>query len=150
MQYSLDTSGFSYVSVMDAGLGVAAGGVVPMIAEHYLGQWAAAPDFVRENPTYVAAAIGAATCIPLYFWRGLGPAVIGVAAAIIYGLSGVIAGWLEAAPSIPGAVEGLRGGRAMGMLQATPAPRRMGLRWGTPKGMSGIQLARRGFQGARF
>ena len=114
-QRKFSTSGTSYLSLADAGLGAAAGFLVPVIADKALQAWTGAPTFVSENRKMVAAGLGIAVAIPVYMWRGLAPAIIAAAMALMYGVSDQVTTWvndLSGAPSV-----GRLGGRSMGLLQ---------------------------------
>jgi len=115
MQYRIDTTGWSHVSLMDAALGAGVGFGVPVLADHLMASMSAPPAWMSEYRPQLAAVSGLAAAIPLYFWRGFGPAVIAGMVSIAYGLNDLIQDYLAAAP-----VQGIQASRAMGVLSASP------------------------------
>jgi len=114
-QRKFSTSGTSYLSLADAGLGAAAGFLVPVIADKALQAWTGAPTFVSENRKMVAAGLGIAVAIPVYMWRGLAPAIIAAAMALVYGVGDQVTTWVNEIGS--GAQMGRLPSRSMGLLQ---------------------------------
>ncbi|MCK9355560.1 MAG: hypothetical protein M0R22_00195 [Dehalococcoidia bacterium] len=116
-QRKFSTSGTSYLSLADAGLGAAAGFLVPVVANKFMESWTTKPTFVADNQSMVAAAIGVAVAIPVYYWRGLAPAIIAAAMALVYGIGPQITTWVnELGQSGFGGAQ-MGSGRAVGLLQ---------------------------------
>lgn len=141
MQYEMDTSGWSHVSLMDAGLGVAAGFAVPIVAETVMAKISNLPPWMGSYRPQLAAAVGLAASVPLYFWRGFGPAVIGGMMSIAYGLADLISDYLGDSS----ATAGIRASRAMGVISASPRRRLSG-----GNRLSGIRAQSPQFQGTSF
>lgn len=117
-QRKFSTSGTSYLSLADAGLGAAAGFLVPVIASKVLDAWTTRPAFVTENQRMVAAAVGVAVAIPVYYWRGLAPAIIAAAMALVYGVGDQVTTWVnQIGDSVSATSAGRLGARNMGLLQ---------------------------------
>jgi hypothetical protein len=149
MQYQLDTSGFSHVSLLDAALGIGTGMLAPMLAEAGLSRLSNPPAWVTQYQPQLAACAGLAVSVPLYFWRGFAPAVIGGMLSIAYGLNDLIQDYLAAGGA---SVAGIRASRAMGVIQASPQTR-VRKQLGARRGLAGVRggLGRaQAFQGTTF
>jgi hypothetical protein len=155
-QKKLDMSGTSRMSLLDAALGIGAGLVVPFAAGKAIDKWVKPNEpthWSHEYALQLAAGVGIITAIPIYYFRGLGPALIAGGCALTYGLAPWVSSWLDSLGTGSGATEGALASRAaLGRLQAA-RQRAMG-RLGAPP--SGRQQAQAGgalagdFQGTAF
>ena len=114
-QRKFNTSGTSYLSLADAGLGAAAGFLVPVVANRLIEAWTDRPAFVTENRKMVAAAVGIVVAVPVYMWRGLAPAIIAASMALLYGVGDSVTTWVNELGNT--AFGQIGGGRPVGLLQ---------------------------------
>ena len=90
------TFGIDQALMIDTGLGLGAGVVVPALVEYQLlPRWTTAPDFVTENHKIVAAGVGVILAVPLAMYRGMGPALIAGLGALLYGVGSYVQEWLS-------------------------------------------------------
>lgn len=96
IQKNFDVSGTSRLSLADAGLGAAAGFLVPVIANRLIASYGSSVEFLsdEQNRQMVSAAAGIVVAIPLYFWRGMAPAMVAAVTAILYGVGGYVTDWV--------------------------------------------------------
>ncbi len=125
----MNYTGRSSVSLMDAGIGAVAGIGVPMATKALLDRYAPASwSSVADYHAELGGVAGLLLAIPMYYWRGMGLAVITAACAVIYGGGSLVGRYLgdalpEAAVTDP-AVGRLAGRRRR--LAALTAGRRTG------------------------
>jgi hypothetical protein len=126
-QRNFDMSGTSRLSLADAGLGAAAGFLVPVITEKLITQYAGTNEFLADasNKRMVAAAAGIVVAIPLFYWRGMAPALVAAAIALVYGVGGYIQNWVTGLGA-EGAPAQLGRGRSVGLLQQAARQRQLG------------------------
>jgi len=132
-QRNFDMSGTSRLSLADAGLGAAAGFLVPVITEKLIAEYATTTEFFTnaesgaKNKRLVAAAAGIAVAIPLYYWRGFAPALVAAAIALVYGAGSYVQGWVTGLGTSSTAAMGRLGaGRQVGLLQQAARQRQLG------------------------
>lgn len=123
-QKKIILSGESRVSVLDVGLGAAAGLAVPYGARYALAMYAPADMvWLREWSGELGAVAGMGASVALGAWRGMAPAVIGFVLSALFGAGSLIERFLlvpSAAAQVPaGDVRGLAGN--LGLLTAKPA-----------------------------
>lgn len=129
-QRNFDMSGTSRLSLADAGLGAAAGFLVPVITEKLISQYAGTNEFLADdtNKRMVAAASGLVVAIPLYYWRGFAPALVAAAIALVYGAGSYVADWVNqlGSSAAPQQMGRLGAGRSVGLLQQAARQRQLG------------------------
>jgi hypothetical protein len=116
-QRNFDMSGTSRLSLADAGLGAAAGFLVPVIANRVLDLYATTTITDSANRRLAAAATGIVVAIPLYYWRGMAPALVAAALALVYGASGYVTDWVNTLGTSTEGARRLGSGRSVGLLQ---------------------------------
>lgn len=120
-QKNFDMSGTSRLSLADAGLGAAAGFLVPVITNKLLSSYASGVAFLAEdaNRQMVSAAAGILVAVPIYFWRGMAPAMVAAVTAILYGVGGYLTEWVSqiGGTTTTTAPAELGRGRSVGLLQ---------------------------------
>lgn len=126
-QRNVDVSGTSRLSLADVGLGAAAGFLVPVVTNRVLELYGSSSTFLSDssNRQMVSAAMGIVVAIPVYFWRGMAPAIVAAAIALVYGVGGYVSDWVnQIGTSTPAALG--RGGRPVGLLQQATPQRQLG------------------------
>lgn len=116
-QRNFDMSGTSRLSLADAGLGAAAGFLAPVIVNRVVELYGSSSEFLSDanNRRLVAAAGGVVMAIPLYYWRGIAPALVAAVTALLYGAGGYVADWVNQLGTPTAAALGA--GRQVGLLQ---------------------------------
>lgn len=128
-QRNFDMSGTSRLSLADAGLGAAAGFLVPVITNRVIEIYGSTNEFLADanNRKMVAAAAGLVVAVPLYYWRGFAPALVAAAIALVYGASSYVTDWVTQIGG-PGEMgQGRLGaGHSVGLLQQAARQRQLG------------------------
>jgi len=105
MQKKIILSDQSRVSLADAGLGAAAGLLIPYTVDRYLSgaEWTLDQAWARDWSAQLGGVVGLALSIPLAMWRGFGAASIAGVLAVTYGLMMFVDKWLmtREAPVVP-------------------------------------------------
>ena len=125
-------SGRSDVTLVDALLGGAAGFGVPFVAEKLIQRstYAAEHPWLMDYAGQWSAVAGIVAAVPLYFVRGMAPALIAVSTAVMFGGFRLVEGWINGSdsgdePVLPDGTTELGRLRAaqMGRIRSLPGAR---------------------------
>lgn len=101
-QRKFNATGTSSLSALDVGLGIGIGFGVPAVADMALQRWGtdiAAIQGTEGESTrrMIAGGIGIVASLPVYYWRGLAPTILGASLAVVYAIGPQVSSWLTGA-----------------------------------------------------